>query len=64
MKPDGIIFNLILENPIKINFFQLNLRSDLNFNKLGENIEKATINLSVISSGINLSPLSSLLKQF
>ncbi|MEE8299263.1 MAG: translocation/assembly module TamB, partial [Thermodesulfobacteriota bacterium] len=37
-----------------------NSNIDLNFNKLGENIEKATINLSVISSGINLSPLSSL----
>jgi len=33
---------------------------DLNFKKLGENIEKATINMSVNSSGLNLSPLSSL----
>jgi len=33
---------------------------DLNFNKLGENIEKAEINLSVNSSGVNLGPLASL----
>jgi translocation and assembly module TamB len=36
---------------------------DLDFNDLGENIDKATINLSIDSKGVDLSPLSSLIDE-
>ena len=37
-----------------------NANVDLNLNKLGENLDKATFNLSVSSSGVDLSPLASI----
>lgn len=40
-----------------------NANVDLNFKKLGENIDSATFNLSVDSSGVDLSPLASVVEE-
>lgn len=74
-KNDDILFSLhYLNQNLDLNFVISNnsvdilsakgsSNIDLDFNDLDENIDKATINLSIDSKGVDLSPLSSLIDE-